>query len=179
MKWAAQGCLLLGSCASVYGAEVCVRPPAIEKSLRLKPSAEAYTALGVWFARQKQFACAFPAFEDSLHLSPDSWLTHYDYALALAAAGHRDRANAELRKATTLNPEFLAGHLALGEALEDQGLLEQAGGGGDARAWLTAVQRAPRIWGKTAWITPAISCSERRAAASRGGGGGGGGRAGG
>src|ERR1017187_3500378 len=46
---------------------------------------------------------------------------------------------------------------------------EEAGGGGDARAWLTAVQRAPRIWGKTAWITPAISCSERRAASSRGG----------
>jgi tetratricopeptide (TPR) repeat protein len=126
MKWAARGCLLVGICAFIFAADVCVRPPAIEKSLRLKPSAEGYTALGVWFAKQEQFACAFPAFEDALHLSPDSWLTHYDYALALTAAGHRDRAKAELREATALNPEFLDGHLALGEALKDQGSFEEA-----------------------------------------------------
>src|ERR1039457_2735484 len=41
--------------------------------------------------------------------------------------------------------------------------------GGQARAWLTAVQRAPRILGKAAWMMLPISCSERRAASGRGG----------
>jgi tetratricopeptide (TPR) repeat protein len=111
----------------VFGAaDVCERPPAIDESLRDKPSAEAYTALGVSFARQKRFSCSFQAFEDSLQLAPEHWLTHYDYALALTAGGSRDKALEELRKTTTLNPEFLDGHLALSEALKDGGSLEEA-----------------------------------------------------
>jgi len=118
---------LTSMCAFAHGAaEVCAGPSNVEESLRLKPSAEGYTALGVQFARQKQFTCAFQAFESSLKLVPDSWLTHYDYALALTAAGYPARAIAELRKTTRLNPEFLDGHLALGDALKGQGSIKEA-----------------------------------------------------
>ncbi len=111
--------LLLWSCRTTLGAaEVCDRPP--------KPSADSYTALGVGLARHQRYSCSFQAFENALQLAPGRWLTHYDYALALKAAGLPDKSIEELRQVTTLNPEFLDGHLALSDALKAKGSLEEA-----------------------------------------------------
>ena len=79
-------------------------------------------------AKQQRYTCSFQAFESALQIAPDRWLTHYDYALALKAAGLRDKSMDELRRVTALNPEFPDGHLALSDAFKDEGSLEEAAG---------------------------------------------------
>lgn len=65
LLWLASGSLLSAASTS------CVPPESMQASLRNSPAAAVYTDLGIWYAGQKQFACAADAFATSLQMEPD------------------------------------------------------------------------------------------------------------
>jgi tetratricopeptide (TPR) repeat protein len=101
-------------------------PAEIERALAKQPSAEAYNALGAWFAQRDQIACAIPAFQSAIRLSPGSWDGHFNLALALMDERHFQQAISELRQADKLGPGRAPVHRALGIALQDSGQLPAA-----------------------------------------------------
>src|SRR4051794_25259404 len=52
-------------------AQNCVPPDSMKPRLQGKPGAAALTDLGVWFAEQKNYACAANAFASSLQTDPN------------------------------------------------------------------------------------------------------------
>jgi tetratricopeptide (TPR) repeat protein len=96
----------------------CKGPAELEQTLASHPSPGAFDALGAYFAKQHQLACAVSAFKSALALAPTSWEAHYDLAIALLAGGHPRDAVEELRSAARLKPDLMQVHLALGLALE-------------------------------------------------------------
>src|SRR5262245_1318275 len=65
----------------------CKGPAEIEKAIATAPSADAYNALGAYFAKRGEMPCALTSFEKALRLSPRSWETRYNFALALMESG--------------------------------------------------------------------------------------------
>src|SRR5689334_21686442 len=88
-------CLTLASLANAQ----CIGPSDLEHAIQAAPSANAYNALGAWFAQRRQFACAVPAFDKALQLNPNSWETHFNLGLALMENNDQQRAASEFRLA--------------------------------------------------------------------------------
>ena len=63
--------MLLASAGALPGQAPCTPPESMKAQLQDNPKAAAYTDLGVWFAGQKQYACAADAFATSLQREPD------------------------------------------------------------------------------------------------------------
>jgi Flp pilus assembly protein TadD len=77
----------------------CHGPIEIERVLTKQPSADAYNALGAWFAQHDRTACAIPAFPSAIRLRPNGWEGHFSLALALMDERHFKDATVELRQA--------------------------------------------------------------------------------
>jgi len=75
-----QACVLVlfGFHVSVWAQQgsPCKGPAEIEHAIATQPSAAAYDALGVYFGQRNQMACALPAFETAVKLSPSSSDAH-------------------------------------------------------------------------------------------------------
>jgi tetratricopeptide (TPR) repeat protein len=109
-----------------WGQSQCSGPPEIERAIKNSPSADAYDALGAWFAQQHQLPCAIAAFESGLKLNPNSWETHFNLGLALIEGKQPERAVAQFREAVKLKPDAVQARNALGVAFQASGRLEQA-----------------------------------------------------
>src|SRR5438876_4290551 len=97
----------------------CIGPSDLEHAIQTAPSANAYNALGAWFAQRHQFACAIPAFDKALQLSPNSWDTHFNLGLALMENNEHEHAVSEFRLAVKLRPDSARARSALGAALQE------------------------------------------------------------
>src|SRR2546423_15571722 len=104
----------------------CIGPSDLEQAIQTNPSANAYNALGAWFAQRHQFACAIPAFDKALQLSPNSWDTHFKLGLALMENNDHQRAVSEFRLAIRLRPNSVRARSALGAALQELGQFDEA-----------------------------------------------------
>src|ERR1700730_12851887 len=121
--------IVLATCcvhASAQTPAVCRGPAEIESDVAKKPSANAYNALGAWFARRNQMNCAIPAFRSAIHLNPNAWDGHFNLALALIQQRELKQAVNELRQAAKLGPGRAPIHMALGVALQEMGQLPAA-----------------------------------------------------
>src|SRR5712692_1260387 len=82
----------------------CHGPAEIERALARQPSADAYNALGAWFAGHNQIPCAIPAFRSAIRLQPNAWDGHFNLALAFMEQSDFQHAISELRQAAKFNP---------------------------------------------------------------------------
>ncbi len=79
---------------------------------------EAHANLANSYAREKRYDLAFPLYERALLLSPGRAGTYYNYGLALLMEGaNLAKAEAQLRRATELDPAMVAAHRYLADAL--------------------------------------------------------------
>src|SRR5437764_13797989 len=104
----------------------CIGPSDLERAIQTNPSANAYNALGAWFAQRHQFACAIPAFDKAFQLSPNSWETHFNIGLALMESNDHQRAVSEFRLAVKLRPNSVRARSALGAALQELKRFDEA-----------------------------------------------------
>src|ERR1700685_1524183 len=81
---------------SVFAAE-CLPPPDLDREIKVKPSADAYNALGGWFAEHRQPACAVSAFTEAARLDPASFPSHFNLGLAVLQFTQTRRAVSSLR----------------------------------------------------------------------------------
>ena len=58
----------------------CKGPAELERAILEQPTSGAHNALGAYFGRRKQFACAISAFKAALRLDAKSWEAHYNLA---------------------------------------------------------------------------------------------------
>src|SRR5690349_20189437 len=123
-----RSCAFIGIFLSVaaLGSAQCLGPVDLEHAIKTAPSANTYEALGAWFARRRQFACAIPAFDHALQLSPNSWETHFNIGLALMENNDEQRALTEFRFAVKLKPDSVRARSALGAALQGSKRFEEA-----------------------------------------------------
>jgi tetratricopeptide (TPR) repeat protein len=86
--------------------------------VRDKPTPEAYSNLGNWFADKKQFNCAATAFASAAGLDTKSASLAYLWGLSLYSAGHDAGSLTPLQKAVQLDAADIRPHLVLGSALD-------------------------------------------------------------
>jgi Flp pilus assembly protein TadD len=113
--------LLLLSAGPVHGQAPCAPPPSMKAQLHDKPSAAALTDLGVWFAGQKQYACAANAFATSLQMEPNQKdIAHvaFMFGVSLYFSGDTEEAIAALRQAEQLGFRDLKLNIVLATALD-------------------------------------------------------------
>jgi hypothetical protein len=65
-------------------ASPCKGPAELKNAIAAHPTAAAYDALGAYFGRRNQMACALPAFKKAVELAPGSSEGHYDLGIARA-----------------------------------------------------------------------------------------------
>jgi len=94
---------------------------ALLKQIAIQPSVERFSAVGMQFAKQQQYACGIPAFEAALRLDPRVWEARYNLAVALAQTGDSKRAASELRTVLQQKPDYPPAHDALGSVLQSTG----------------------------------------------------------
>src|SRR5262245_48763828 len=104
----------------------CKGPADLEKAIASAPSADAYNALGAYFAKRGEMPCAMSAFEKALRLDPRSWETRYNRALALMQNGDWKRASRELKQLVLEKPEAVNSRNALATTLLELGHSEEA-----------------------------------------------------
>ena len=93
----------------------CKGPAELERAILEQPTSGAHNALGAYFGRRKQFACAISAFKAALRLDAKSWEAHYNLALALREKGELKRAASELHQAVAQEPTAVNVRIALGD----------------------------------------------------------------
>ncbi|PYT33471.1 MAG: hypothetical protein DMG58_07285, partial [Acidobacteria bacterium] len=140
----------------------CHGPAEIERALTRQPSADAYNALGAWFAGRNQIPCAIPAFRSAIRLQPNASDGHFNRALALMEQRDFDHAINELRQAAKLNPSSAQVHTALGAALQEAGELVAA-----ENELKTALERDPRSVTALDHLAQVLTAQKRHAAAIR------------
>ena len=89
--------------------------------LQGKPDAAALTDLGVWFAEQKNYACAANAFATSLQTEPNQKdVAHiaFMFGVSLYFSGDSKEGIAALQEAEKLGYKDIKLHLILAEALD-------------------------------------------------------------
>lgn len=99
---------------------------ALLEGAKSHPTAQAFSALGLEFARQEQHACAIAAFRAALEITSSSWTDRYNLGLALEHSGDAKDAAAELRGVVQQNPDYFPARHALGLALQSLGDLDAA-----------------------------------------------------
>src|SRR5215510_5009531 len=117
--------LAVGICAVTQQPQ-CKGPADLEKAIATAPSADAYNALGAYFAKRGEMPCALIAFEKALHLNPRSWETRYNLALSLMQSGDWERASRELKQLVRERPVVVNSHNALATTLLELGQPEAA-----------------------------------------------------
>jgi tetratricopeptide (TPR) repeat protein len=120
--WAISAGLLVAN----IGNAQCHNPPDIDNALKHSPTAEAYEALGAYFAKRNEIACALPAFEKAIKLKPESWEAHFNFGLALLGNNQPEVAATQFREAVKYNPSSIEAHNALATALEAGGHMDEA-----------------------------------------------------
>jgi tetratricopeptide (TPR) repeat protein len=117
----------------------CVAPAALTSKVKAKPSADTYTALGIWFNDHQQYACAIEAYRSGLKLEQRSPQLDYLLGVSLYASGNPKGAIQPLQESIQLAPKVLKPRLVLA------GALEQLQRRSEARAeWVAALQIDPR-----------------------------------
>ena len=94
--------LFILALAPLLRAQSCAPPDSIKATLDKNPSAQALTDLGVWFADQKQYACAAKAFANSLGQQPDqpdAGHVYFMFGSSLFLSGDAKRAVVVLQEA--------------------------------------------------------------------------------
>jgi tetratricopeptide (TPR) repeat protein len=111
--------LMLALCvaAGASAGAACVGPQTLEARIHSRPSADAYTQLGMWFGERHQYACAVESFRAGLQYAPDSARVHYLLGLTLYTAGKPQEAVDPLQKSVQLDSTNLDSHLILGAVL--------------------------------------------------------------
>src|SRR5258708_30064706 len=110
--------LALISAQSGFAAE-CIRPSDLDSEIKARPSADAYNALGGWFAEHRQPACAVSAFTEAAKLDPASFPSHFNLGLALLQFNQPERAVAALRVAVKVKPSDAPAHWTLAVAVQE------------------------------------------------------------
>ena len=96
----------------------CRASAALDAKLQSHPSAETYTARGIWFDDHRQFACAAEDFEKAFQLNPDSARLAYLLGHSLYSSGNAADAIHTLQESVRLDPKLVEAHLLLGAALD-------------------------------------------------------------
>src|SRR5215469_9598241 len=117
----------------------CVGPAALEAKLRAHPDAEGFTALGEWFAAQRQYRCAVASYRSALTHTPNSAHLLELLGSSLDSSGDAAGAIDPLRQSIALNPKMVGPHLKLAAALEQIGKREDA-----KTEWQSALRIDPK-----------------------------------
>ena len=115
------GYLLVGA-GTFRGQSPCEPPESMKAQFQNSPKAAAYTDLGVWFADQKQYACAADAFATSLQMDPDQKdAAHvaFMFGASLNLSGDTKEAISALQEAEQLGYRDIKLHLILAGALDE------------------------------------------------------------
>ena len=110
--------LLLFCWAPVLWAQDCVAPESMKARLENHPTADDYTDLGVYFAKNEQYACAVPAFAASLNLNRDAPDVTFMFGASLLMSGNAEDAVPPLQVAEQVEPYNIKVHLLLASAFE-------------------------------------------------------------
>ena len=132
--------LLMGS-ACLHGQPPCTPPQSMKTILQGKPTAAAFTDLGVWFAGQQQYACAANAFATSLQMEPEQKgvaQVAFMFGTSLYLSGDKKEAVDALREAEHLGLNDIKAHIILAEALDDLHSTNEA-----AQEWRAALSLDP------------------------------------
>jgi len=108
-----------------------------------KPNASAYNDLGVWFAGQKQYACAADAFATSLQMDPTQKdLPHiaFMFGVALYFSGDQKEAIGALQEAEELGYRAINLHVILATALDSTHATKEA-----ENEWREALKFDPEL----------------------------------
>jgi Flp pilus assembly protein TadD len=111
----------LYSAASPATAQTCTPPDTMKSHLLGEPDAAAFTDLGVWFAEQKNYACAANAFASSLQKDPnqkDVGHIAFMFGVSLYYSNDAKEAIPALQEAEKLGYRDIKIHLILAEALD-------------------------------------------------------------
>jgi Flp pilus assembly protein TadD len=120
--------LLLGT-ESFLGETACEPPLSMKAQLQGSPKATAYTELGVWFASQKQFACAADAFATSLQMDsaqPDVAHVAFMFGVSLYYSGNTGDAIAALQEAEKLGFHDIKLHIILATLFDSSHSIKDA-----------------------------------------------------
>lgn len=112
---------LLISTGTLFGQSPCTPPDSMKAQLNNNPNASAYTDLGVWFADQKQYACAADAFATSLQMEPnqkDAPHVAFMFGVSLYFTGNTKEAIPALQEAEQLGYRDAKMHIILAGALD-------------------------------------------------------------
>ena len=108
-----------------------------------KPNAAAYNDLGVWFAGQKQYACAADAFATSLQMDPGQKdLPHiaFMFGVALYFSGNQKDSIGALQEAEQLGYRDIKLHIILATALDAAHEIKEA-----ENEWREALKFDPEL----------------------------------
>jgi len=117
----------------------CVGPAALEFKLRAHPDAAGFTALGEWFAAQRQYECAVASYRSALTHNPNSAHLLERLGSSLFLSGDAAGAIGPLRQSIALNPKLVGPHLKLAAALEQVAKREDA-----KTEWQSALKIDPK-----------------------------------
>jgi len=121
----------------------CAPPDQMKAQLADKPNASAYNDLGVWFAGQKQYACAADAFATSLQMDPTQKdLPHiaFMFGVALYFSGDQKEAIGALQEAEELGYRAINLHVILATALDSTHATKEA-----ENEWREALKFDPEL----------------------------------
>ena len=131
--------ILMSTALAGWTQSTCSGPPDLTARMRDQPTADNATALGIWYADNRQFDCAVGAFREALKSDPNSAKLHYFEGLALIGGSHPDEAVIALRASSQADPHAIQPHLALADL--DLAMNQRA----DAEAqWRQALAIDPR-----------------------------------
>lgn len=97
----------------------CIAPESLTARLQDHPTADDYADLGVWFAKNEQYACAVPAFAASLTLDRDAPEVALMFGASLFMSGNPEDAVPPLQVAEQAEPYNVKVHLVLASAFEE------------------------------------------------------------
>ena len=123
------GGLLLAGLPLMLGHAQCKPPDEMKALFQGKPNAAAYTDLGVWFANQKNYACATDSFATSLQMDPaQKDLAHVAFMLGVSLYFQNDAKEAipALQEAEQLGYKDNQLHVILASALEGEHSTKEA-----------------------------------------------------
>lgn len=132
---------LLAGTAVLYSQDTCKPPDSMKAQLQGKPSAAALKDLGVWFADNKQYACAADAFASSLQTDPNQKdVAHiaFMFGVSLDLSGDIKEAIGALQEAEQLGYRDINLHLLLAAALDASQSAREA-----EKEWRAALQMDP------------------------------------
>ncbi|HSE21312.1 MAG TPA: tetratricopeptide repeat protein [Pyrinomonadaceae bacterium] len=106
------------------------------RSIAVKPTADAYLGLGLAQAKVSDYLSSILAYNEAIKLEPSNELAQYNLGLSLRQVGRHADAAAAFKRATELKTDWAQPFLYLGMSYEDLG---------DSEKFLVAEQQANRI----------------------------------